>query len=110
VIAFVAGQAEQTLFQDRIVAVPERERKANVLMAIADTAEPVFAPAVGAAARMVVGKIFPGGAVGAVIFAHGTPLALGQVRTPAFPVSFARAVRLKPQFFFGHGPTWNGRL
>ena len=38
---------------------------------------------------MVVGKIFPGAAVGAVVFAHRAPGALGHVGTPALPVAAA---------------------
>ena len=76
VIAFVAGEPEQAFFQDRIFAVPKRESETNILMAIGHAADAVFAPAVSAAARMVMGKVLPGRAVGAVIFAHRAPLAL----------------------------------
>ena len=103
VVAFVAGEPEQPFLENRVLAVPEREREANILMPVGDAAEPVFAPAISAAARMIMGKILPGGAVGAVVFAHGAPLALGEVGSPAFPVNFARAVCLKSQFFFSHG-------
>jgi hypothetical protein len=35
-IALVAVQAEEAFFEDRIAAVPHSDRKANVLMAVAD--------------------------------------------------------------------------
>ena len=47
--------------------------------------EPVLVPAVGARARVVVGEVVPGVAVGAVVLAHGAPRALGEVRAPAPP-------------------------
>src|SRR5262245_50281800 len=76
VIAFVAGEAEEALLENRVLAVPEGQREADILMAVADTSQAVFAPAVGAAARMVVSQVAPNISVGAVVFAHGAPLAL----------------------------------
>jgi hypothetical protein len=35
-IALVAVQAEEAFFEDRVAAVPHSDRKANVLMAVAD--------------------------------------------------------------------------
>src|SRR5207247_6842843 len=70
--------------------------------------EPVLAPAVGAAARVVVGEVVPGGAVGRVVLAHRAPLALGQVRPPALPVAFTASVLLEAALLrclrvFSHG-------
>lgn len=47
-IAFVAGEAKEAFLQDRVTAVPEREREADVLVTVADAAKPIFIPAVGA--------------------------------------------------------------
>ena len=38
VIAFVAGQSEQPLLEDRIFAVPEGESKTDVLVPVGDSA------------------------------------------------------------------------
>jgi len=76
VIAFVAGQAKQPLLEYRIAPVPECRREADMLMAIADTTDAVFAPAIGAGTGVVVWKIFPSRAAGAVILANRPPLAL----------------------------------
>src|SRR5207248_2431351 len=46
VVALRAGEAEQALLQDRIVAVPHREREAQPPLAIADAEDAVLAPAV----------------------------------------------------------------
>src|ERR1700719_3267834 len=75
-IAFVTGQAKQAFLQDRIAAVPECRREADMLMAIAYSPDAVFAPAIGAGTGVVVRKIFPRRAIGAVILANRPPLAL----------------------------------
>ncbi len=48
VIAFVPGQTKQTLFEDVVAAIPQRQREANSLVAITNPADAVFSPAVGA--------------------------------------------------------------
>src|SRR6516225_8933361 len=82
VVAFVAGQAEGTLFEDRVAAVPQRERETQALLLVAQSAEPVLVPAIGARARLVVAKMLPGFTMEAVILAHGAPGAFGQIRAP----------------------------
>ena len=54
VVSLRTGQAEDALLEDRVDAVPERERKAEQLVFVADPAEPVLAPAEGARPRLVV--------------------------------------------------------
>jgi hypothetical protein len=85
VIALVTGEAERPLLEDRVAAVPERECQAQQLVLVADAAEPVLAPAVGARAGLLVRERGPRVAVGAVVLADGAPGALAQVRTPAPP-------------------------
>src|SRR6516165_5951802 len=79
VVAFVAGQSEGTLFEDRVAAVPKRKRKTQTLLLVAQSAQPVLVPAIGARARLVVAKVFPGLAIGAVILADGAPGALRKI-------------------------------
>ena len=86
VVALVPRQAEQALLENRIAAVPERKRQADVLMPIANAAEAVLVPTVGAGAGVVVRKVFPRGATGAVVLADRAPGAFTQIRSPALPV------------------------
>src|SRR5207253_9706081 len=80
VVALVAGQSEDALLQDRVLAVPQRERQAEQLLLTADAAQPVLAPAVGSRAGMVMGKERPRVAVGAVVLANRPPRPLAQIR------------------------------
>src|SRR5262249_13692682 len=89
VIALRIGQAEQPLFQDRIAAVPQGEREAEQLAVVAKPADAILAPAVGAAAGLIVGEIIPGRAARAIILAHRAPLPLAEIRTPASPILHA---------------------
>jgi len=56
VVALAAGEPEDALLEDRVAAVPEREREAQALALVAQRAEAVLAPAVRARAGMVVRK------------------------------------------------------
>jgi hypothetical protein len=85
VVCLAGHEAEEALLQDGVALVPESEGEAEHLVAIADAGQAVLTPAVGLAARELVGEVVPGGAVGTVVLAHGTPRALGDVRTPAAP-------------------------
>jgi hypothetical protein len=99
VIAFVAGEAEEPLFQDRIALVPQRDRQADALVPIAHAGETVFIPAIGARAGVIVGKVLPRGAVLAVVLSDRSPRALGQVRPPSLPVLQAAPVFLETLVF-----------
>jgi hypothetical protein len=85
VIALAIGQAKKAFLYDRIFAVPQRHRKAQQLLIVRYSGEPVLAPTVRPRTRLIMAEIVPGIAVFAVVFAHGSPLSLGQVRTPRFP-------------------------
>src|SRR5262245_42741817 len=87
VIAFAVRQTEQTLLEDRIARVPHREAEAQSLLIVAESGDAVFAPTIGAAARMIVGEVVPGIAMRAVVLPHRAPLPLGQVRPPSLPSS-----------------------
>ncbi len=47
-VPLAVGEPEQALFQDRVPLVPQRQRKAQPLLVIAEAPEPVLAPPVGA--------------------------------------------------------------
>src|SRR5207245_628111 len=102
VVAFVAGHAEETLLQNRIPPVPERERKADLLVAVADPRQSILVPTIDSGPRMVMRKILPGRAVRAVVFAHSAPGALAHVRSPPVPVRPPVARILQPLLFARH--------
>ena len=105
VVPFLAREPEQALLQDRIVAVPQRHRKAEVLAPIRDAGDAVLVPPVGARARLVVGDVVPGGPARAVVLAHRAPGALAQIGSPALPVGGAVSRLCQPQLFARrHGP------
>src|SRR5277367_2310184 len=99
VIPFPIAQTEKALFEDRIFLIPHGERKTDVLMAIAETGNSIFAPAIGPGAGVIVREIIPGIAIRAVIFADGPPLAFGEVRSPTLPVDGPISARLESLSF-----------
>src|SRR5688500_19480499 len=102
VIAFTIGQAEVPLLQNGVDAVPQGECKAQALPIVRDAGDAVFAPAIGARARLIMAEIIPGGTVFAIIFAHSTPLAITQIRAPFAP-DWRVAGRVVPALrFYGH--------
>ncbi len=75
-VALIAGEAEETLLQDRVAAIPESRRETQALMIVADAPDAVLAPAVSAQMSVFEREIFPRSAVRAVILADGAPLAV----------------------------------
>jgi hypothetical protein len=64
VVALVAREPEEPLLEDGVLAVPQRERQAQPSLAVAEAQQAVLAPAVGAAARVVVRQVLPARAEG----------------------------------------------
>src|SRR5262245_14633797 len=95
VVSLAVREPKQALFQDRVSLVPQRQRKAQLLLVIAEAPESVLAPPVGAGARLVMGEVVPGVAVVAVVLPDCPPLALAEVGTPFLPkdVRLARLVQ-----------------
>ena len=89
VIAFLVGEAEQPLLDDRVLAVPEGEAETPAQVPFPKSREAVLTPAIGAAARLIVGDGVPGVAVGAVVLAHGPPLAFTEIGAPVPPSGMA---------------------
>ena len=87
VIALAVGQPEQAFLEDRVLAVPQGQREAEPLLVVGDAGQPVFAPAVGARAGLIVGEVVPGVAAFAVVLAHGPPLPFAEVGAPFLPGS-----------------------
>src|SRR3954454_6024852 len=88
VITLAIGQSEHPLLQDRVLAIPERQRKTQPLLIITDAGEPVLTPVIGARAGLIVAKIIPCVAVRAVILTDGAPLALAEIWPPQPPGYF----------------------
>lgn len=90
VVSLDVREAEQALLQDRMALVPQREREAQDLPLVAETAETVLTPTVGARSRRVMGEVRPGVAALAVVLPRGTPLPLAEIGSPSAP-GYARA-------------------
>src|SRR5229473_5644812 len=101
VIALISGQAEESLFEDGIAAIPQRQPETDHLMAVADSAEAVLSPAIRARTRLVVREKFPGSAAGTVILTNRSPLPLGKIGPPALPMFLAGACFLETAVFGG---------
>src|SRR4051794_35308010 len=82
VIALAVGQPKQPFLEDRVLAIPQRDRKAQKLPIVTVTSQPILAPVVGTRPCVVVGKIVPGVAILAVVFAHRSPLPFTEIRSP----------------------------
>src|SRR5205085_7069803 len=93
---------EQPLFENRVLAVPERQTETEALLVVGDPGEAVFPPAIGARPRMVVREEVPGVAVLAVVLADGPPLSFTQVRPPLLPGSLLAAGLVQSDLFCGH--------
>src|SRR5579859_2693406 len=100
VVALVAGKAEHAFFQDGVAAIPQGQREHQKLVAIADSCDTVFTPAIGLAARHVVGKELPGAAIGTVIFAHAAPRTLADIGSPLAPGRDHSVIGLKQPLMF----------
>src|SRR5262249_24681838 len=92
VIALRPRESEQTLLEDRIASVPQGERETRPSLAVGETEQAVFAPAIGPASCVIVREIVPGRAARRVVLTHRAPLTLGEVGAPALPVLLARGV------------------
>src|SRR5207245_9909561 len=87
VVALRAAQAEEPLLDDRIATVPQGNRKTQPPFPVAQAQQAVFAPAVSAAARVIVGEVIPGRPILRVVLADRPPLPLGEIGPPALPVA-----------------------
>ena len=84
-IAFGIGQAEKPLLEDRVLAVPQRNGKAQPLVVVAETRKAVLSPMVSARPCLIVSKVVPGITVFAVVLSDRALLALAKVWTPLLP-------------------------
>ena len=87
VVSLGAVEAEESLLQNRVPTVPEREAEAEALLNVTEAGQSVLTPAVGPRPRMVVREVVPGVTIGAVVLADRGPLAFTDVGTPPVPVT-----------------------
>jgi hypothetical protein len=79
---YIVAEVRIALLENRIARIPQRKAQAQALLVIRKSRDTVLAAAIGAAPRGVVGKVVPGIAVRAVVFANRAPLALGKIWAP----------------------------
>jgi hypothetical protein len=91
----------------RILAVPERERKAQTLLVVAEAGDAILAPVIGARARLIVGKVAPSVAVLAVVLPYGSPLALAEIGPPQLPQVPDVPALLKARLFHRPGAIYD---
>src|SRR4051812_27928292 len=103
VIGLAGHQAEVTFLENRILLVPERQRPAEDLVAIAETGDAVLSPSKGLRAREIVREIRPGIAVRAVVLAHRSPGAVGEIWPPLAPVGDVVGKPRESGSLRGHG-------
>jgi hypothetical protein len=112
VIPLLVLQPKESLLEDRVFAVPQRDRETQVLHVVADPAEAVLAPPVRAAVRVPEGEVRPRVAGGRVVLAHGAPLAVGEVWPPPPPrgelVEVVQAIQFRVRI--GHERTFQKNL
>ena len=56
VVAFLVGQSEGSLLEDRVLTVPESNGKTQAALVIADAEQSILTPAVNTRTGMIVGK------------------------------------------------------
>src|SRR5262249_521301 len=87
VISFWTTEAEDTFLQEGVPSIPKGESKTQTLRSIAKAGKTVLVPPIGARAGVFVGEILPDLSIGTVVFAHGPPSPLTDVRPDRFPVA-----------------------
>src|SRR6185437_7514760 len=96
-VPLAVREAEEAFLENVVATVPQGQRQAKPATMIADPCQSVLAPAIGPTAGHLVREIIPGVAVGAVVFADGSPLPLRKVRSPVFPQRSADVRRPEPR-------------
>src|SRR5215471_13962539 len=85
VVAFRPAEAEHPLLEDRVLAVPQRQRQAPGLPVVAEPGHAVLVPAVGPRPGVVVREVVPRPAILAVILADRPPCPFAEIRSPPPP-------------------------
>src|SRR5436305_10030064 len=102
VVALFSRQTKEALFEDGVPAIPQCQGETNLLVAVADSCQPVFSPAIHLGASLIMRQVVPGSAIGTVVFAHSSPRPLTQIRPPPLPINSTLLRLLKPLVFRCH--------
>jgi hypothetical protein len=97
VISLLAGQSKRAFLQEGISSIPQGQCETEILVAIADSTETVFAPAISTGTGMLVREIAPGFTVGTVVLSHSSPSTLGEKGPPTVPMSDFLADQIEPE-------------
>jgi hypothetical protein len=100
VVGLAVGETEKAFLEDRVAAVPQRERKAKMLLVVGESRQAVLAPVIGAGASLVVAEVVPGISILAVVLPYRAPLPLAQVGAP-LPPGDATVARLRKALLLG---------
>ena len=76
-------EPKEAFLQDRIPAIPERQRKAQTAFAVGDPQETIFPPAIGTAAGVIVREVVPARPVLGVVLADCAPTGVLPSRVPS---------------------------
>lgn len=102
VVALVIGQAEESLFEPIILAIPQTQREAELRLIVADSGDTILAPPIGPRHGLLVRKIIPAIAISAIILANRSLLTFAEVRPPQQPILFPLPVFIQTQMLW----TW----
>jgi hypothetical protein len=87
VVSLGPGKTECPLLEDGVAAIPQRQRKTQPLLDVAEARQPVLAPPVRPRARVVMRQVAPRIPIGTVVLSNCAPLTFAQVRAPQIPVA-----------------------
>src|SRR5690606_15354696 len=89
-ISLRTGESEQPFFQYLVLSVPERDRKTNVLLAVADRRDAILVPAERPHMGVFERKVIPRGTIGRIILANRSPRTFAYVTSPKLPIRLSR--------------------
>ena len=101
-VALGVAQAEQSLLENRIPAVPKRQREAKYLVPVTDASQSILAPTVSSAPSLIMSQIVPGLTTCGVVLAYRPPLPFAEIRPPQPPGAAGALHFFQPLFFGGH--------
>src|ERR1700720_107491 len=87
VVSLIAGESKHAFLENRIPAIPQRQREDQELVTIANAGNAIFTPAISLAARHVVGEELPRASIRTVIFSDAPPGTLADIGPPSAPGS-----------------------
>lgn len=99
-VSLRVAQAEQPLFKELVLLVPESKGDMLVTVSVTNTSYAVLSPSEGSRAGLVVGKVTPSITVVRVVLSDSCPLPLSSVASPLLPVLGTLSILFETLFFF----------